>query len=474
MATMRAKLLALFIVGIGTIAVLAGTPDGAPPEWVAAPRSAIAQPQQRQSDPFPRYPALEPTVEFWKNVYSRWSEDEVIFHDRDDVSIIYDKIHQKKSETTEGRRANEAAQEAIIRRYRAILLDLAARNPDPRTLSGEYDDVYEAFGANGNPERWRQAADRIRVQRGLKEQFLRGLIHSGQYRPHILEILRQEGVPAELAWLPMVESTFNVEARSSVGAAGVWQFMPGTGRLYMRVDPTVDERLDPILAARGAARLLKHNYRGLGSWPLAITAYNHGYGGMRRAVRELGTSDYMTIRRRYDGPAFGFASKNFYPEFLAALEVSQNSEQYFGFHATSRPLEFDTVKVPSSMALRDIAQAVQVDAARVWQLNPSLTDAVWRGDRNVPGGFTLRVPPGYGREAPTQLASAVVGRSGLRTRSMEDTDEAPSARTYTVRRGDTLSSIAARHGITVRELASLNGLSNTNHIRIGQRLRLAR
>jgi len=437
-----------------------------------APRPAVAQ--QRQSEAFPRYPGLEPSVEFWKDVYSRWSENEVVFHDRDDLSIIYDKIHQKKSDNPQSYRANEAAQEAIIRRYRAILLDLAARNPDPRTLSGDYEDVYEAFGAKGNPERWRQAADRIRVQRGLKERFLQGLVHSGQFRPHILEILREEGVPQELAWLPMVESTFNVEARSAVGAAGVWQFMPGTGRLYMRVDATVDERLDPIVAARGAARLLKHNYRGLGSWPLAVTAYNHGYYGMQRAVREVGTNDYMTIRRLYQGPAFGFASKNFYAEFLAAMEVAENAEQYFGVHAPFRAIEFDTVTVPSSMPLRAVAEAVQVDPARVWQLNPSLTDAVWRGERNVPGGFTLRVPPGYGREAPMQLASAAAGRSGLRTRSMDTGDEAPSSRFYTVRRGDTLSSIAARHGMTVTELASLNGLRNTNHITIGQRLRLAR
>ena len=100
-----------------------------------------------------------------------------------------------------------------------------------------------------------------------------------------------EGIPEEIAWLPMVESTFNVEARSKVGAAGVWQFMPGTGRQYMRVDATVDERLDPIIAARGAARLLRHNYQGLRSWPLALTAYNHGYYGMQRAVRQLGTND---------------------------------------------------------------------------------------------------------------------------------------------------------------------------------------
>jgi membrane-bound lytic murein transglycosylase D len=438
-------------------------------------RPSTARAQPRPSTAFPLYPGLEPAVDFWKKVYGEWSEDEVVFHDRDDLSIVYEKIHQERSDLAEKYRENEAEQQAIVARTRRILLDLAARNPDPRTLSGDYEDVYEAFEGKGNPARWRQAADRIRVQRGLRERFHRGLLHAGQYRPHILRILREEGVPEELAWLPMVESTFNITARSSVGAAGIWQFMPGTGRLYMRVDRTVDERLDPILAARGAARLLKSNYRGLGSWPVAVTAYNHGYYGMRRAVRELGTNDYMTIRRHYQGPAFGFASKNFYAEFLAAQEVAENAERYFGVHTTMRAIEFDTVTLPSTMALRDVARAVQIDADRIWRLNPSLTDVVWRGERSVPAGFVLRVPPGYGREAPMQLASAAAAGGGRRTRSMDDTaGETPRARYYTVRRGDTLSSIAARHGLSVSDLASINGLRNANQIRVGQRLKLSR
>ncbi len=439
---------------------------------VVAQARATSQTATRMSEPFPRYPALEPDIAFWKNVFTRWSETDVVFHDRDDLSIIYAKIHQPRSDTPELFRANEAAQEAVVQRYRSILLDLAARNPDPRTLSGDYKDVYEAFGRSGNPARWRQAADRIRVQRGIKERFLMGLAHAGQYRPHILEILRQEGVPEEIAWLPMVESTFNIEARSAVGAAGVWQFMPGTGKLFLRVDSTVDERLDPILAARGAARLLKQNYQGLGSWPLAVTAYNHGYYGMQRAVREVGTNDYMTVRRFYDGPAFGFASKNFYPEFLAAIEIAENPEKFFDVHEPFRAIEFDTVTIPASMPLRDVATALQLEPARVWQLNPALTDGVWRGQRNVPGGFRLRVPPGYGREAPVQLASAAAGRSGRR--SVDVGGGGSGERFYTVRRGDTLSSIAARHGMSVTELASLNGLRNRNQIRVGQRLRLSR
>ena len=435
-----------------------------------APRSIRAQ--SVQDDTFAVPVGLERAVDFWKKVYGEWSEHEVTFHDRDDLGIVYRTMHQRKSETRSEYAANEAAQEAIVDRYRRILLDLATRNPDPRTLSGEYQTVRELFGPQVSPARLREAADRIRVQRGLKGRFHQGLIHAGQYRQHILEIFREEGIPQEVAWLPMVESTFNVEARSKVGAAGVWQFMPGTGRQYMRVDATIDERLDPIIAARGAARLLRHNYEGLRSWPLALTAYNHGYYGMRRAVSQLGTNDYMTIRRLYTGPAFGFASKNFYAEFLAALYVAEHAEQYFGIHEPFRTLEFDVVAMPVAMPLRDVASAVQVEARRLWQLNPSLSDEVWSGRRTVPAGFRLRVPPGYGREAPLQLAASAASRDPRSTRSASPAVQAP--RTYTVQRGDTLTSIATRHGLSVGELIALNDLTDRDIIRVGQRLVLSR
>ena len=439
------------------------------------PASLRAQPEKDEfagSDLFGVPIGLERAVDFWKKVYSEWSEDEVVFHDRTDPGVVYRVIYQPKSEDRETYRANEAEQEAIKRRIRGILLDLAARNPDPRSLTGEYEEVYEAFGPGANPEIWRKAADNIRVQRGLKEKFFKGLHHAGQYHDYIAVILEEEGVPAEIAWLPMVESTFNLQARSSVGAAGPWQFMPATGRIYLKMDRSVDERFDPILAARGAAKYLRHSYDALGSWPLAITSYNHGYYGMVRAVRELGTTDYMTIRRHYDGPAFGFASKNFYAEFLAALDIARNPMIHFGEFDPFDPLEFDTFELETSIGLHDVAKALRVDAGRLWQLNPALTDDVWRGRRNIPAGFVMRVPRGYAHEAPTQLAAALAGKSGRRVRTVEG-EPGDGARYYLVQRGDTLSSIAARHGTTVTRLVELNSLEDRNAIRVGQRLKVS-
>ncbi len=439
----------------------------------SGPTPALAQHANAFSAPhantFPSPHGLRPTIEFWKNVFAVWSENEIVAHDRDDLSIIYQVVPQEKSDDDVIRKANQKEQKALKANIRDILLDLAERNPDPRTLAGEYRDVYNAFGSGAGPERWRKAADRIRIQRGLKEPFGEGLLREGQYHDHIIAVLDDEDVPREIAWLPMIETTFNLEARSAVGAGGVWQFMPSTGRLYMKVGRTVDQRFDPIIAARGAARLLKHNYEVLGSWPLALTAYNHGLAGMKRAVRDVGSDDYMTIRMHYDGPRFKFASKNFYPEFLAALEVVDNTEHYFGPLDPYDTLEFETIEVPTSMKLADVATAISVEPERLWQLNPSLTNAVARGRRNVPGGFELRVPPELVEEAPAQLASAVAGRSGQRVRTVEG----DGPRYYTVQRGDTLSLIAVRHGTTVTVLIALNDIPDGNHIEIGQRLRIS-
>ena len=189
--------------------------------------------------------------------------------------------------------------------------------------------ILHAFGANATPRDFRDAIDRIRFQLGQADRFHEGLIRAAVWEKEIAHTLTQHGVPAEIAALPHVESSFNLAAYSKVGAAGLWQFMPSTAKRFMRVDDMVDERLDPYSATEAAANLMLYNYRLLGTWPLAVTAYNHGPGGLRRAQDELGTSDIAVIVKRYQGATFGFASRNFYVAFLAALEVDRNAEQVF-------------------------------------------------------------------------------------------------------------------------------------------------
>jgi membrane-bound lytic murein transglycosylase D len=277
-------------------------------------------------------------------------------------------------------------------------------------------------------------------------------------------VLRELGLPEALAALPYVESSYHPLVRSKVGAAGLWQFTRSTGQRYLRVDHVVDERLDPLESTRAAARLLQHNHSILKSWPLAITAYNHGLSGMRRAVRDTGTDDIGTIVREYDGRLFGFASRNFYASFLAALDVSNDYRRYFGA-LTRQPAEnIPRVELPAYFPAGVLSEGLGVDTAALRSLNPALQPAVWDGRKHVPKGYRLRLPANSaGREARGRLErlAATDGQAG----------QIPDI-FHQVERGDTLSEIARRYRTTVTELMAMNGLQDPRRVRAGTSLRV--
>jgi membrane-bound lytic murein transglycosylase D len=195
------------------------------------------------------------------------------------------------------------------------------------------------------------ATQRIRFQLGQADRFKEGLIRSSQWETHIAETFANQGLPPELAVLPHVESSFNATAYSKVGAAGMWQFMRSTGRRYMRVDDA-DRRAPRSLPLHRSRRATAaYNYRVLGSWPLALTAYNHGAAGMRRAKETVGTDDFVKINRTYNSRTFGFASRNFFPSFLAALTIDENPEKFFGPLQRRPEIKFREVSMPAYVRL---------------------------------------------------------------------------------------------------------------------------
>jgi membrane-bound lytic murein transglycosylase D len=206
------------------------------------------------------------------------------------------------------------------------------------------------------------------------------------------EVFRKEGLPTELTRLPFVESSFNLRARSKVGASGIWQFMRSTGRLYLKINDAVDERNDPIRATEAAAKLLKANYDSLKSWPLAVTAYNHGRKGMMRAVRRVGSDSLEDVVADYRSRSFGFASSNFYTELMAAIEVEKNAEKYFGKVERDQPLKYYEVEIPDYINVRELSRFLNLDTASLRDMNPALTHAVFSGNRLIPRGYRLRLP----------------------------------------------------------------------------------
>jgi membrane-bound lytic murein transglycosylase D len=301
-------------------------------------------------------------------------------------------------------------------------------------------------------------------------------------------IFRDEGLPPELTRLPLIESCFNLEAYSKVGAAGIWQFMPRTGRLFMRVDHLVDERRDPISSTHAAAQFLARMHDRLGSWPLAITAYNHGPEGIARAVDEVGSSDIATLIRDYHGNAFGFASRNFYPEFLAALEVEGDREKHFGDLPAEPPLRLHERRLERALGIEAAARLARTERAELAALNPALSSLVTSGRRPIPAGYRLRLPESGGTGFETRLAdfaaeervtrvAAPTPSEGRVVRAAVTVKSRPVARTvasHRVRRGQTLSHIARQHRVSVESLRKTNRLGRSAKLRAGQVLKIAR
>jgi membrane-bound lytic murein transglycosylase D len=411
-----------------------------------------------QNELFPRPAELEPAVKFWTRVYTEISTSEGFIHDSLRMDVVFQTVRVPNDlGSRERRRRIERAQEST----RDILSKLAG---GARTgLSNDEERILKLYPEGTSNAEFRAAAGRIRFQLGQADRFRAGLIRSGAWKPYIHEVLAARGLPRELAALPHVESSFDPTAYSNVGAAGMWQFMRSTGVRYMRIDHIVDERRDPFLATHAAARLLEDNYSVIQSWPLALTAYNHGLAGMRRAVQQQKTSDIATIVAKYQSRSFGFASRNFYTAFLAALEIDSNPDRYFPNLKIDPPSDTATISVPSYMTVDTLADALNLRENALRALNPALTDIVWSGDKYVPQGFELRVP----RETAA-VAEALLGTI--------DTDKLFAAqrpdREHRVRRGDTLSHIAAEYRVSLAALMRVNGMDNRSVIRVGQMVRL--
>ena len=370
-------------------------------------------PVSTTADPFAIPRGLEPAVEFWKAIFLDYDSNKLVFFDPRNMSKIHRVVEVKR-----GARARR-----VVRSVRARLV------------------------RRGIP------SHRIKVQRGISEHFAAGVRRSGRYVAHMRKIFSARGLPVELAYLPLVESSFRNDARSFRGAVGMWQFMPGTGRLYMRVTRLVDERRDPLEATRAAARLLQDNYRELRTWPLAITAYNHGQAGMRRAVRRTGTRDIVTIIRRYRSRTFKFASKNFYAEFLAAVHVMREVERHLPHVRFDQLVRLEEISLTRRVAVSSLLRHSRVSRAQLLTWNPALSrHASW-----IPAGYRLKAP----KQQSQWFRNALGGMGPM-----------PSFPYHVVSRGDTLSELAKIYGTSANELQSMNGLRSAHRLRVGQRLEI--
>jgi membrane-bound lytic murein transglycosylase D len=432
--------------------------------------------------PFPRPAALESQVRFWRAIFTEYSQHQVVLHDALYPDKIY-KVLDFRGHARDGlgeerlRRLKRIETDRELERVRATLLRLHGLGPNPQSLTPEEQHVYGLFRDDPDGERFLAAAGekRLRSQSGLRERFGEGIRVSRRYLPEMERIFRAEGLPIELTRLPLIESCYDLRAYSKAGAAGIWQFMPSTGRLFMRVDDLVDERRDPIASTRAAAGFLRRLHAALDTWPLAITAYNHGPEGIARAVRAVGSSDIETIIRDYRGPAFGFASRNFYTEFLAALDIDRDYRSHFGELPLDTPLAVTEYRLDRPIGIEVAAGLAQVDSDDLAQLNPALSRLVTGGRRMIPAGYRLRLPEASAAGFEERLAGYATKAQVVRVATRSDGRRSRGRATvvsYRVQPGQTLSEIAKEHRVSVSHLRSTNRIGRPERLRAGQVIKI--
>ncbi len=266
---------------------------------------------------FPNLSCLNDNVAFWKRVYAEVDTNEALIHDRDELDKVYATVRLGGSE-----RQRQQSIRMLKEHYQLSIRSLAEKIGAPKSWTPTERAIAKFFRPSElTRSRLLRAADNVRLQQGLKSRFNAGVQRSLQYLPTIKSIIRQQRLPLDIAYLPHVESSFVNHAKSKVGAVGLWQLMPSTMQLLMGKN-AVGKRTEPHTATVAATKLLKQNFQATGSWPLALTAYNHGLGGVLRAIRNTKSNDLCQIIERYNSPSFRFASSNFYAQFLAARQIA--------------------------------------------------------------------------------------------------------------------------------------------------------
>lgn len=345
--------------------------------------------------------SLQLKVEFWKAIYTRYSTNQGVLHDSEDLSIIYDAVQLPRNGDLGG-------VDLIRNQVRESIFNILRKGG--KNLTSEERHILSRFPDDTSRARLMRATENIRFQRGQADRFKEGIIRSGQYMPYIEKILADEGAPDFVKYLPHVESSFQEFAMSKFSAAGLWQLMPTTARDFgLKVEYAIDERLDPWIATKAAARHLLRDLKLLGEWPLALTAYNHGPGGILRAVRSLGTNDIAEIAFNYESPSFGFASRNFYAQFLAAVELASNYKKYYGNLPVKPAVKFDLVKLDRATFLVDFAKSYDFSIEEFKRLNPAFRPPIIQNKRPIPSGAQVRVPIGSRRST---LVASLDRRAG--------------------------------------------------------------
>jgi membrane-bound lytic murein transglycosylase D len=297
--------------------------------------------------------------------------------------------------------------------------------------------------------------------RGAEQEFfINAYQRSGKYRPYILEELSKAGLPAELSWLPLIESGFKPHAFSKARALGLWQFIPSTGYKFgLERDEFIDERLDPEKSTEAAIKYLTALHQMFGDWSTVLAAYNSGEGRVLRTIRTQGINYLDNFWDLYK--QLPCETARYVPRFLAVLHIVSDPEKYgLSGVALDSPITYETVPVSRQAHLKKIAAAISVDEDLMAELNPELRQQI------LPGiTYPLKIPAGKKEE----LLAAI---DALPVASASDQPEESVPAYHRVKKGDNLPSIAKQYHTTVQNITRANNLSKKTSLQPGQLLKI--
>jgi membrane-bound lytic murein transglycosylase D len=355
--------------------------------------------QSKISTDFKVTPDIRNRVAFWFDVYTKYSAQEEIIHHSDYPWVIFRVIDLRPILTAEDNKwvnyhksvdySKKQKQEV-----RNILYRLSKRKSFIKLDNDEqeiYDQLLKIPGKNIKKV-IASTLRNLRTQVGQKDFIEKGIESSSLYISGLEKVFAEQKLPLELTRLPFVESSFNVGAVSKVGASGIWQVMPYIGKKFLVMNNAVDERNSPVKSAESAAFLLKQNKQILKNWPLALTAYNHGAGGLTKAVRQMHSRDLEFLIEHYRQGSFGFASQNFYASFLAVLHAEKYKEEIYDTIVPQSPLQFRELKLTQSVRLKKLLETTGVTKEDFQKYNLDIKKDAYRKNLILPKGYVVHIP----------------------------------------------------------------------------------
>ncbi|MBT4760241.1 MAG: lytic transglycosylase domain-containing protein [Bdellovibrionaceae bacterium] len=352
---------------------------------------------QRISKDFKIHKRLKKRVGFWFDIYTKHDSDKYVLHHTKFPWLVYKVIDIKpfyngKGPTWLKKSRGEKLVKKEKKKLKNRLLALSKRK-NFRNLNAYDRHLYKLIKGIRGPIRknLKIAAYKFRTQVGQKNFIQTGILKSIPFLPMMEREFENYGLPTELTRIPFVESSFNVDAFSRVGASGIWQIIPRSGKEFLILNKHIDERNSPLKATQFARKHLRRDYRILRSWPLAITAYNHGVGGVRKGVKKLKSKSIIKLISYYSSPSFKFASRNFYTCFLAVLHAEKYKEQYFNVPNDTTTLNLQSITVNKKSRVKNIAKNLKLNLKTLVKHNLDLKKAI-KANVHLPKGFELFIP----------------------------------------------------------------------------------